>query len=376
MTRKRCVIIGLVGGVVLVLVVCVFVFLLPGRDGQGLEKSAEATVIRPVPTAVVQASPGDCTRMFPGKVRANRRVELAFSVPGLLEQLNAGEGRSIRKGEILARLDQRDYRYALDAASARCANAARELARFNNLRRQKVVTDVECEDTETAHDIAVAELHIREKAFEDTVLHAPFGGIVVRRYVENHEHVQAGQAIVSFQDISLIEVVIQMPERLLAHGGTDALKALQVCFDADSERWFNAAIREYSAESDSVTQTYDVVVALTPPPDLKVFPGMTATVKARIANSPGTPQPDGYTTRIPVEALCSGVDGKSYVWVIDPAGGKPRRRQVEAADLYGDYVVIRSGLQIGEHVAVAGLHTLRESLLVRPMIAGREGLDG
>ncbi len=372
--RSRLVI-GLSGGAALVLAACALVLF--GKDTQAAEAPpSQAVVARPIPTAVVQAAPAGYERVFPGNVRANRRVELAFSVPGLLDRLNAEEGRRIRQGEVIAGLDERDYRYALDAAAARCANAKRELARHRNLRRQGVVTESEYEDAQTAHDIAVAELRTCEKALEDTVLRAPFDGVVVERYAENHEHVQAKRAIVAFQDISLVEVVVPVPERLFARGGAGALRSPRVRFDADGERWFDATVREHSARSDRVTQTYDLVVALAPPPDLNVLPGMTATVKVRIAGSSDAASPTGHATQVPAEALWLGRDGGSYVWVIDPAGADPSKRRVETVNMRDGCVEVRSGLRPGEHVAIAGLHTLREGLRVRPMVAGKEGLDG
>lgn len=375
MTKKRILWVA-VGG--FALVSALGAMALRGGDLEGSDpyESDGPVVMRPIPTATVQAAPGHCLRQFPGQVRASRRVELAFSVPGLLDRLNAEEGGRVQREGVLARLDQRDYQYALDRAQAAFENAERELDRCRNLREQKVATEVEYEDAETAYAIAQAELHVRQKALEDTVLLAPFDGIVVKRHVENHEHIQVGQTIVSFQDISHIEVVIQVPERLIAQGGPGVMEALQVRFDAHTDRWFEAGIREYRVTSDGVTQTYDVVVDLVRPPDLNVLPGMTAMVKARVAESSGASLSPEIATRIPVEALCCDTQGDSYVWIIDPAGGWPVKQRVETAGLQGDCIEVRRGLRPGQQVAVAGLHALHEGARVRPMASGKEGLDG
>lgn len=349
---------------------------LAANDDSERKTPAEPAVVRPVPTAVVRTLAHGYERVFPGIVRASRRVKLAFSVSGLLEELNAAEGRSVRKAEVIARLDQRDYRHAFEVAKASYMHAKRELARLGRLHDEKVATQAEHENAETAYDIAAVELRIREKALTDTVLRAPFDGVIAKRYLENYEHVEARQPILSYQDISRIEVVIQMPERLLAHGAAGEFRELQVCFDADNERWFDASIGEYSAESNSITRTFDMVVTLDPPATFRVFPGMTAAVRTRIADSSDTSSSDKTMTRIPVEALWEGQDGESYVWTIDPAGGKPSKRKVETRVMHADYVEISSGLRPGEHVAIAGLHTLREDLLARPTATGKEGLDG
>ena len=203
-------------------------------------------------------------------------------------------------------------------------------------------------------------------------------GVVVSRNVENYEHVQAKQPILSFQDISTIEVVIQIPERLIAREGVSGFRNLLVHFDADVEpqRWLQARVREYSAESDPVTRSYEVVVLPRAPRKRHGLSGndrLGESADARQGNRRARPD---AATFVPVEALWQGPDGKQYVWVIDPQGGNPRKQEVEATVLTGDSVKILKGLRAGTHVAVAGVHTLREESLVRPMAAGKEGLDG
>ena len=105
--------------------------------------------MRPVPTAVVHSLSAGSFRSFPGKVRASRRVEPAFSVTGLLKKLNAREGRKVRKGQVLAELDQRDYQYAFDEARSKYKHAGRELFRSRRLREQKVTTEIEFDNAQT-----------------------------------------------------------------------------------------------------------------------------------------------------------------------------------------------------------------------------------
>lgn len=336
----------------------------------------ESSLLRPVPTALVEPKLEECQRMFPGEVRANRRVKLSFSVSGLLKELNAQEGCDIKIGDRIAMLDRRDFQNVLDAAEAEFEHAEREWIRFQNMRDQKVVSETRCDEAQAVFNIATARLKIRKKALRDAELIAPFDGTVVTRFVENHEHVQVKQPIVSLQDISIIEIVIQVPERLIALKGIDGLGGLEVNFDAAPEQWFDASIREFGSEADPITRTYDVVVSLKPPDDLCVLPGMTATVLARITDSDLTAPCHGKLKRIPVEALWCGNDGQSYVWIINPAGGYPEKRRVEPDVLSGDHVEIRDGLELNEHVATAGLHVLRENMLVRPMMGDMEGLDG
>ena len=343
-------------------------------------EAMETPFARPVPTAVAELVADGRARVFPGKVRANRRAELSFPVDGKLVELNAQEGCRVKRGQVLARLDQRDFSNELDVARAKFRQAERNLDKFGHLHEQRVVTKTQFDDVQTEYDIALADLNIREKALADTMLRAPFDGVVVNRRIENFGYIEKDEPVLSLQDISGIEVIIQVPERLIARDGTDGLLRLGVHFDADPEkdRLFDAVVREYSVESDKVTRTYDVVVALTSPADLQVYPGMTASVSALVGASGGSPEGrKGHAvTRVPLEAVWQGVDGDSYVWVIASDGGHPEKRKVRIASLRGSFAEIGSGLEPGAHVAVAGVHSLRENILVRPQTVGEGGLDG
>ncbi len=188
----------------------------------------EKPVMRPIPTAVAQPVADARTHLFPGEVRANRRVELAFSVAGLLNKLSAQEGRTIKKGQVIATLDQRDFQFAYDAAKAKCSLAKHDLDRFSSLWKQNVVSMADYENAKTKYDVAQAEMLVKKKALADTVLYAPFNGVVVSRHVEDHEHILAKQSILSFQDISTIDVLIQVPECMIAQGGVEGFDHLLV----------------------------------------------------------------------------------------------------------------------------------------------------
>lgn len=348
---------------------------LGAEPGAVAEAPAPAQAARPVPTALVRPMADDHVRTFPGKVRAARRVDLAFAVAGLLEVFDVREGSRVGRGELIARLDQRDFRHEVDAARAKCTLAERRLDRMGRLLAGAAVTEDDYEDAQTAYEVALSGLRIKEKALADAVLHAPFDGVVVSKALENHEFVEAQQPVMSLQDTSIVEVVIQVPERLLARGGAEGLEKLRVRFDADETRWFEGAVREYNAESDKATRTYDVVVALPPPADMSIYPGMTATVEAHVHGAED-PQGAGRAMLVPVEAVLSAADGQAYVWIIDIEGGAPRRCLVEVVGMTGDGVAVRGEVSPGMRVAVAGLHQLSETAKIRPMKDGKEGLDG
>mgnify|MGYP000392151375 CR=1 FL=1 len=330
---------------------------------------------RPVPTTLARPADFVPERLFPGIVEAKDNVEIGFSVDGLLLEINGQEGKYVQQGEIIARLDDRDFRNGRDAAKASFDRAEADFKRAQALFERKVISQAEYDAAKATRDVSLADYNIRAKALEDTVLHAPFDGVIATRYAEQQQHIKKQAAVVALQDISEIEVVIQVPERLMAHGGLSSFQNIEANFDVDHQRWFAGSIKEYSIQSDPVTRTYKVSIGLAAPEDLDVLPGMTATIRAQLAQE-SIAASSAISSQVPVEAIFSSPEGKSYVWVIPEQAGAPRKTEVSLGTISGDVVEITGGIKAGTRVATAGVHSLSESIVVRPMKANAEGLDG
>lgn len=337
-----------------------------------------ATARRPIPCAEAVPMHKPTIRLFPGTVRASQRVELAFSVSGLLTELNAQEGCRLNQGDLIARLDPADYQHAADMARATYADGKRAYERAAALKEDKVISEADYDRALAAVACAEADLRIKEKALTDTVLRAPFDGVISRRYVENHEHIQDKQPVVSFQNISRPEIVIQVPEGLAQRDFQNSLGGLQVRLkdeNAKETAWMDAELSEFCMQSDPVTHTYEVVVRCNPAEGIRLLPGMAVTVKSSVMQR-SADSAVSSPVWIPLSAVWGGNHGETFVWVIPPSGGEPLRRSVTTGRIDDEGIEIISGLNAGELVAVAGLHGLHEQVPVRPMAKNAEGLDG
>ena len=370
--KKRLLLVGLA----LVCGIGTFIWYQTVSGTEGDQSGEILPVARPVPTAIVSEIPTEKIRMFPGTVKARNRVDLAFSVEGLLVELNAHEGRAVKQGEVLARIDPRDFRHSHDAAKANYQRLKRELKRITALWERKVVSQAEYDAVKATYDVALAEMNIRRKALDDTVIVAPYDGVVAKRYVENKQHVKKQASILALKDISEVEVVIQVPERLMALGGTSRFRDISVRFDADREHWFPGRVTEYSVQPDALTRAYDVAVRLPSPKDIEVLPGMTATVKIAFTPSTAKGENGRAISLVPVEAVFSGSDGLAYCWLIPAQAGSPKKVKVTIGAMVNWHVEVIDGLQPGNRIATAGVHSLTEKMRVRPMKDGKEGLDG
>jgi len=364
-------------------VVAVCLVLLAACEGQ--KEVQEASVEpRPVKMMTVGLASQATQRSFPGTVRAARRAELAFQVSGTLTRLPVGEGQEVREGDILAQLEQRDFETSLRSAQGQYGNvraalesAKSEYERILRIRKQDpgATSESMVVKRREAMDRATAELESVQAAVDAardklgyTSLHAPFSGIVSRRHVENFQEVQAKEPVVSLDDISSLEILVDLPESVVARisepsDRTGKQAPVHAEFAALPGREFSLIVKEFSTRADPKTQTFQVVFQMEKPDDVAILPGMTAMI---VGSAQQGVNGDGRYV-IPAVAVFGDEQGVSHVWVVEPKSMAVQRRKVVIGEVAGDAGIrITEGLQAGEIVAVSGASQLRDGMRVKP----------
>ncbi|WP_455223235.1 efflux RND transporter periplasmic adaptor subunit [Kaarinaea lacus] len=320
---------------------------------------------RPVKTITLGAAGVGGTRSFPGTVRAADRVELSFNVDGPLIKLPVKQGQSVKKGDLIARLDPRDYESQLKAAEARYNETKSNYDRGKGLVKEGFISKVQFDQLKSNFEQAEADLTIKQKALNDTYLKAPFDGKVAKRFVQNFQDVRRKEPIISLQDTDIIEIVVNAPERIVAGAGNKAQKANIVAeFESVPGKKFDLELKEFATEADPKTQTFEYVLIMPQPKDANILPGMTATVLATV------PETEAQSTQfvIPALAVFSDDAGNPHVWVINKDDNTAHSRAVKTGDLVdSDQITITDGLSSGDTIAVAGVSALREGMKVRPV---------
>jgi RND family efflux transporter MFP subunit len=346
-----------------------FLLVLPiSGCGRKKEEPVKKEVIRPVKIITVDLTGGqDITRDFPGKVRASQRVDLAFQVAGPLISLPIEEGQRVKKGEVLARIRPRDFETEIDKAKAKALEAEQQFLRYKDLYAKNQVSKADFDKYKSQSDIAKAHLKETEDTLDDTFLRAPFTGVVAKKYVENFQDVQAKQEIVSLQDISEVEVLVNVPENMMASVQKEKAKDTTVAFATFATlpgKQFPLRLKEFATEADPQTQTYQVTLLMDQPAEINVLPGMTATV----VSSKYKEDREGGKIIIPAIAVLPDYDGDSSVWVYEPDTLTVMQRKVKTGELSGsDSIEIIDGLQVGEQIAVTAVNSLQEGMKVRPL---------
>lgn len=340
-----------------------------GLPGCGEPPPQPPEPVRPAKLLVVGDETGQARAEYPGVIQAALRAEMAFEVNGRMIEFPVIEGQEAVQGEVLGRLDDRDYRARLDSAKAELRKAEADYQRGKSIFDEDpgAISKATLDTYRKALEVAQSHVQVAEKAMEETVLRAPFDGRVARKLVDDFANVRAKDPVLIFQDDRNLEIRVNIPERDVVRGSgeepsRDQVARLQpqVVVTSIPDHSFPAAVKEFAAAADPETRTFAATLRFQKPDDALILPGMTAKVLVKRQRG------ESDVFWIPSHAAVADDQGKAYVWVIDKGSMTARRASVELGRLAGDEVEVRTGLTAGDTIAISGVHELREGMRVRP----------
>ncbi len=356
-----------VGYWLVALVLCMSLFLHGCKEKEEIQ---EPEPIKPVKLFSVQTGQEMLSMSLPGRVRAAQRSELSFKVSGPLEKLPIDEGQMVQKGDLVAQILMRDFQTTVNEAKARALEADQQYNRYKELYSKRQVSKADFDRYRATRDVARAQLDDARNALNDTTLRAPFAGVIAKRYVENFEKVQVKQPIAYLQAIDQLEILIDVPELMMAQFRRKGNVQVVAEFDAAPGISYPLVTKEFSTDADPATQTYQVVLSMNQPKEANILPGMTAKVTASATE--GAEVESGII--IPAIAVLNDADDKNYVWVLDRSTMTVKKILVGLGPLQGSKnVAIQAGLTGGEEIVISGVRMLQEGMKVRPWENQREG---
>ena len=291
---------------------------------------------------------------LPGRARSASEVDLAFDVSGTLVERPVSIGSMIEEGDLIARLDPRDFQANVRSTEASARNAMSNYKRGKELLESKFISEAEYDRLEAQVDITQAELDLARKALSDSVIYAPFSGVIANLSVENFQSVRAKTVIARLLGLEMIEMVINVSENQIA--ALPFINSIEVEFDAFPGMRLPAEITEIGREASLTTRTFPITLSMDQPEDRKVLAGM-----AGVAYVTGDTRPNeasGYV--VPVSALFGEEkDNVSKVWVVGP-DNRVSSRVVKVSGVNPAGANVIEGLQAGDVIATAGVHILAE----------------
>lgn len=317
---------------------------------------------RPAKLLKVGVASNQESNSLPAVVRSVRSTDLAFQVGGQIVEWNANDGSIFRKGQVMARLDSRSFKAAVDQAEAQYRNADSEYQRALRLIEEDAISRSVVESRLAQRQIAQASLDTARKNLSDTVLRAPFNGLVGRTTVEQFQNVGPQQTVLVLQS-QAVEAIVNAPASFVLNSQRVRYFNTFVELDAAPGRRFAAVFREATGQADSSTQTFEGHFSFSAPSDLIVLNGMTATLFFDTEDTTQDTSQSGVS--VPLSALTSE-GAKRYVWLVEGRERVIKRREVQVAEGVGDTLVVTKGLKAGDTIVAAGGDYLQAGDKVRP----------
>jgi len=155
------------------------------------------------------------TREFPGKLLPAEQSNLAFEIPGKINVINVDIGDAVRKGQILAELDDREATAQVKQAKARYDLALQILNRYKDLRSEGHISIQDLDNANSEELIAKSQYEFFKVKLEQTKLIAPFDGIIQNRYLDTGSVINGGIPIVEILGSKNVEAHISIPLKFI-----------------------------------------------------------------------------------------------------------------------------------------------------------------
>lgn len=350
-----------------------------------------------VKTALVEDRPVERYVEVVGSLKADQEVVVSSEVKGIIEELPVDLGSVVRRGQLLARLSQREAQLRVDQAKAaldqararvgmRSGSASLEAADNSEVRQAKALLDEarlryeraktlikngdiaqeRFDEAEIAHratearyqaaqdsfhnqtalvEQRAAELQLARKQFQDTIIVAPIDGAVSARHVSRGEYIRAETQIVTLVRSNPLRLQAVVPEVAVASVRLSQTVTLSV--DAYPGKTFSGVISRISPALDEKARTL-TLEATVPNSDGELKPGLFASVRLLVAKeSPALMVPSGSLLTFA---------GLTKLYVVE--GNRAVERVVKTGLRVNGYVEILEGAKRGEHVVVDNLGKL------------------
>ena len=342
---------------------------------QSQDSSQIKDSIRTIPVTELRSQSTTLLREYVGDIHAVKNVEIYARVKGYLEEVYVDEGKEVKKGQVLFRINNAEYeshlakaKATLQSAIADAKGAELELKRVRLLVEKNVVSKTEIEVAEAK--LAAANAKIEEARSEkanaalhlaQTQIRAPFDGIVDRLPSKIGSLINEGTLLTTLSDTKNVFVYFNVSENeyleyVRARGKADNRAAIVELELADGSFFkHKGKIETMEGAFDEGTGSIAFRARFSNPEKLLKH-GSTGTI--RLTNSVDN------AILIPQKAAFE-IQDKNFVYVLQK-DNKIKTRSFTPQSRLGDYYVIKSGLEAGETIVYEGLQGLKEGATINP----------
>jgi RND family efflux transporter MFP subunit len=310
--------------------------------------------------------------MISGTTKPVDQTALSFAVAGTVEKVEVRLGDQVKKGQVLAELDQqpfvlgvRDSEAELSKAQANLVERRANYERYVALYESNNASKAELDEARASFDsaksqvkAAEAQLGLARRDLRKTQLKAPYKGTISVKEIEPYVEVPAGKAIFGLDgEESGFEVSAAVPESLVIN--LNVGEEAEVIFAGLNNRKVLGVLTELGSRSRTAS-TYPVTVQLQEQfPELRS--GMSVEVAFEFIPESETGEPIVTGLEVPLAAILVGEEKTHFVFIYDEKSSTVKKTQVKALNIRENDVIVEPGsLKAGDIIATAGVPFLTD----------------
>jgi RND family efflux transporter MFP subunit len=327
----------------------VFVVMMFGKIGEEKKRLeddrraalAESTPAIRVITLKVTPSRLEDKINLPAEVETLENLWVKAEVPGQVVSVHVKEGQQVKKGQLLVRLDSRDYKSRVASIEANYQYAQEEFGRISALAERKIAAVSQLDQVKANLKALKAQRDEARLALSRTQIKAPIGGRLNEVEAEVGEYLPVGREVAQILQMEQVKVTVGVPESDVA--AIFDLDSADVILEALNSRRVKGDKVFLSRQPRSLARLYNLELVV-PNPDGHILPGMFARVEL-------VKEVFEDAITVPLYAVITRGD---HYYVFVEKDGKAERREVTLGILSGWQVQVRSGLNPGDNVIVVG----------------------
>ncbi len=301
-------------------------------------------------------------RVFPAQVIAFKDIDVSFKLAGKIKNINVKEGDYVKKGQIIATLDDVDYKYNLEKIEPNLKKLEADYKRAQELFREQVASKAYLEEVEDSYFTVKKSYEYAKTQLSETVLKSPYAGTILKKYAEEQEYVNPGTLVFSLSSSDKIEIESFFTEKVIQSVVKSKSQGYDVkaSFSASDNKYYTVDLSEFSSVIDPITQSYRVKYIMKRPKDISIFAGMIAYLHVEPKKQKTLSKSKVAKTEIyvPISSV-NNFNNRDFVWVVG-TNNTVSRRYVELGGTSADNVLIKSGLKDGERIVQAGVHFIKD----------------
>lgn len=288
---------------------------------------------------------------FLGSFTPNREIEIKPLAGGEVIQLPINEGQGVRAGQLIAKLDDEQIRFQIEALQVTLEGYQNDLKRYEVLVKGDAVPAVNLERTQLSIRGTQAQIKQLKKQLENTVITTPFAGIVTSKMIEKGSVVSMGAPIAKITDISALKLVVNIPEKSINQFRVG--QSISIETQVYPNVYFKGKVNMVGVEGDA-SHNYPVEIIVQNTNNNPLKSGMYGS----IANEN---QLKTQTLAVPRQAIV-GSTKKAQVYIIE--NGKAVLKDVTIGVTNNEYYEITKGIKEGDQVIVSGQINLQNGTAV------------